>query len=223
MAKPEKKRDKKYKPRAVYYPGLIIQIHAFSEFEKALDDFLYHEKVEVDACGTFIYKNSAGIVQSFEMTLHVYTLLAYIYGTRHNVGYNLQPLAILQNRMYERRGFDEDEILAARNCLDICRQILGKANPVEVRDILLSIKTSLVVEKVTEADVKNPELMLAKMIVKFGNIGYDVVMERNKEYQELAEEFPDDERIKMLRDEYAKFASAYRFKRIEEARNKGLT
>lgn len=217
-----KKRDKKYVPRPVYYPGVIIQIHSFSEFEKALDNFLDKEEVDVDHEGTFTYKNSAGVVQSFEMTLHVYTLLAYIYGTRHNVSYDLQPLAILQNRMYERRGFDEEEILAARKCLGICRQILGKANPKEVRDILLTIKTSLAIEAITEADVKSPDIMLAKMIVKFGNIGYDVVQERNKEYQELAEEYPDDERIKQLRDEYAKFASAYRFKRIEEARNKGL-
>ena len=221
MAK-DKKRDKKYVPRPVYYPGVIIQMHSFSEFEKALDDFLVNERVDVDEEGTFTYKNSAGIVQSFEMTLHIYTLLAYIYGTRHNVGYNLQPLAILQNRMYERRGFEEEEILAARNCLSICRQILGKANPKEVRDIILTIKTSLAMEAVTDADVKNHEVMLAKMIVKFGNIGYDVVMERNKEYQELVLEYPDDKRIKMLRDEYSKFASAYRFKRIDEARNKGL-
>jgi hypothetical protein len=216
------KRNKKYVPRKVYYPGVIIQMHSFSEFEKALDNFLEKEEVEVDSEDTFIYTNSAGIKQSFEMTLHIYTLLAYIYGIRHNVEYDLQPLAILQNRMYERRGFDEEEINAARRCLDVCKQIFNKANPLEIRDIIFSIKASLAVEAATEADVKNPEVMLAKMIVKFGNIGYDLVVERSNEYQELAKEFPDDVRVCRIRDEYAKFLAAYRFKRIEEIRNKGL-
>jgi hypothetical protein len=197
-------------------------MHSFSEFERALDNFLEREEVDVDEEGTFIYTNSAGIKQSFEMTLHIYTLLAYIYGTRHNLSYDLQPLAILQNRMYERRGFDEEEILKGRRCLDICRQIFNKANPVEVREIVHTIQASLKTEATTKLDLANPDVVLAKMIVKFGNIGYDLVVERHSEYQELAKENPDDAHICKIRDEYSKFMAAYRFKRIEEARNKGL-
>lgn len=219
----DKKRKKKYVPREVYYPGLMIQLHSFSEFEKALDNFLIHERVEVDHEGTFTYKNSKGVVQSFASTLHVYTLLSYHYGQRNKISYDLQPLAVLQNRMYERRGFDEEEILAARKALDIPRQILTKANPLEVRDILLTVRVSLRMDTVLEEDMKNPDIMLAKMVAKFGNIGHDLVVERIKEYQKIVEEDPEDERAKLLLTEYNRFATAYRFKRIEEARNKGLT
>lgn len=221
MAKATKKRDKKYVPRKVYYPGVIIQMHSFDAFEKALDDFLINQEVETDHEGTFIYKN-AGVVQSFASTLFVYTRLAHIHGIRTGNNYNLHPLAILQNRMYERRGFDEEEIEAARKCLTICRQIISKIPQSERIDICQGLKTTLAVEKHIEAKITDPEAMIGKMASIMGDIGEDLVFERNKEYQALVEEFPDDVRIRLLRDEYSKFLTAYRFKKRLDLSNKGL-
>lgn len=222
MAKAAKKRDKKYKPRAVYYPGVIIQMHSFDAFEKALDDFLVNQEVETDHEGTFIYKN-AGVVQSFASTLFVYTRLAHIHGVRTGNQYNLLPLSILQNRMYERRGFDEEEIEAARECLTICRQIISKIPQKERIDICQGLKTTLEFEKHIEPSITNPDAMITKMASVMGDIGEELVFERNKEYQALVEEFPDDARIKLLRDEYSKFMTAYRFKKRLEISNKGLS
>lgn len=221
MAKPAKKRDKKYVPRPVYYPGVIIQMHSFDAFEQALDTFLSTQEVETDHEGTFIYKN-AGVTQSFASTLFVYTRLAHIHGVRTGNEYNLHPLAILQNRMYERRGFDEEEIEAARSCLTICRQIISKIPQKERIDICQGLKTTLAAEKHLDAKITNPDAMIAKMSSIMGDIGEDLVNERDKEYQALVEEFPDDIRIKLLRDEYSKFATAYRFKKRLDLSNKGL-
>jgi len=211
-----KRAKKKYVPRPVYYPGMIIQIHAFSEFERALDNFLATGQVDTDHEGTFIFKNNAGIVQAYDCALYIYIRLATIYGQRNNKVYNLKPLSILQNRMYERRGFDEEEIEAAKKCLDVCRQILCKIPAPEVRDILTSIKTSLRLEEIIEADLKNPQLLIEKFKARFGDLTEEEVIEKDKHYQELAIEFPDDERIKFLQKEYSKFVAAYRFNRINQ-------
>lgn len=221
MAKQQKKRDKKYVPRAVYYPGVIIQMQSFDAFEKALDEFLNNQEVETDHEGTFIYKN-AGVVQSFASTLFIYTRLAHIHGVRTGNEYDLRPLSILQNRMYERRGFDEEEIEAARKCLTVCRQIISKIPQKERIDICQGLRTTLAMEKHLDAKITNPDQMLSKMMSIMGDIGEDLVNERLKEYQALAEERPDDVRIKLLRDEYSKFATAYRFKKRLDLSNKGL-
>lgn len=222
MAKAAKKRDKKYVPRPTYYPGLIIQMHAFDEFEKALANFLNNQEVETDHEGTFIYKNAGGVVQSFASTLFVYTRLAHIYGVRTGKGYNLRPLAILQNRMHERRGFDEEEIEEAVKCLNLCREIIKKIPQKERIEICEGLRLTMAMERKIEPTITEPDAMISKMISIFGDIGEELVVERAKEYLELAEESPDDERIKLLRDEYSKFATAYRFKKRLEISNKGL-
>lgn len=212
----KKKPKKKYVPRPVYYPGLIVQIHAFENFENALNMFLETEEVETDSTGLFIYYDNAGIKQSFESSLRVYITLANIYGERNNLQFNLHPLTILQNRMFERRGFDEEEIEEAKKALDICKQIICKIPAREIRNILDSVKAKVNIDRVVVGDLKNPEILLSSCKFNYGDLSYEEVINKDEEFQKLYSENPNDERIKYLRDVYMKFLSAYRFTRRNE-------
>lgn len=206
-----KKPKKKYTPKPVYYPNLVIGIHAFTNFEEALDKFLATGEVQTDEIGNFIYVDNGGVTQSFRDALMVYTSLIHIYGTRVGKVFDYKPLTILQNRMFERRGFDEEEFIKAKECLKLCREIVSKIPGNELRNIMLSTRTLLNIERSVKSDLKTPELLLSYLKVKAGDLSYEEVIEKDKNYQQLCIDNPEDTRLKELRDFYMEFVSAYRF------------
>lgn len=210
------KPKKKYTPKPIRYPSLVTQINSFYPFEQALDRLLNTGEIETDSVGLYIFKDGSGVNQSFVSSLKVYIEVIEIYCNRHNLTFNTKPLHVLQNRMFEARGFDEEEIIEARKALDICKQIICKINPKVLMDILNSVRISMKMEKVTEGSLKNPEVLLAKLKHRVGDLTYDEVLDKSKEYQELYEAHPEDEHIKKIRDVYLEYQAAYRFVRINQ-------
>lgn len=211
-----KKPKKKYVPRDIRYPSLITQINSFVPFEAALDRLLETGEAECDHTGLLIFKDSAGNTQSFISSLKVYIEIVSIYCKQNNIEYNLYPLHILQNRMFEVMGFDEEEIEEARKCLAVCKEIIVKIKPSMLLSILNTVRISMAIEKKTEPTLKNPEMYLFALKHKAGELSYEDVTERYKKYQALALENPEDEHIIKLRDFYVEFFTAYNFYRQQQ-------
>ena len=157
MAK-TKKPKKKYVPRQIRYPSLVTQMNSFGPFEKALDELLETGTVTVDESGLLVFKDGAGQNQSFVSTLKVYMDIITIYCTRNNIQYDIKPLTILQNRMFEALGFDEEEIDEARKCLALCKEIIVKIKPTALLDILDTPRIGLNFETTTTIYLKDPEI-----------------------------------------------------------------
>ena len=208
-----KKPKKKYVPRDIRYPSLVTQMNSFLPFEKALDRLLETGEVEVDGEGMFIFKDGAGNNQSFVSSLKVYIEIISIYCNKNNVTYNTYPLQILQNRMFEAMGFDEEEIEEAKKCLIVCKDIIKKIKPALLLNILDTVRISMAQEKASERSLKDPEMYLYALKHKAGELTYEDVCSRYKQYQELTLENPNDSHILKLRDFYVEFYSAYNFYR----------
>lgn len=210
------KPKKKYTPKPIRYPSLVTQINSFYPFEQALDRLLNTGEIETDSVGLYIFKDGSGVNQSFVSSLKVYIEVIEIYCNRHKLTFNTKPLHVLQNRMFEARGFDEEEIIEARKTLDICKQIICKIKPSELMDILNSVRISMKFEKAVEGSLKDPEVLLSKLKHRVGELSYEEVLIKNKYFQEQYELNTNDEHIKKLRDVYVEYLAAYKFVRIKE-------
>ena len=102
MAKAKKK--KKYIPKPVYYPNLVIGIHVFTPFEKALDALIETEEVHTDENGTYIYYDGIKAAQSFEAGLKVYKNFVDLYGKRSGVVIDTAPLEVLRQADVQLSG-----------------------------------------------------------------------------------------------------------------------
>lgn len=210
------KPKKKYMPKPIRYPSLVTQINSFYPFEQALDRLLNTGEIETDNIGVYIFKDGAGINQSFVSTLKVYIEIIEIYAQRNHLIINTRPLHVLQNRMFEARGFDEEEIIEAKETLNVCKEIICKINSKELLDILGTVRISMKLEKSIEGSLKNPEVLLAKLKHRVGDLTYDEVLRKTEEYQELYNQNPEDEHIKKIRDIYLEYQAAYRFVKINQ-------
>ncbi len=206
-----KKPKKKYVPKDIRYPSLVTQINSFAPFEQALDKLLETGEAQVDHAGLLIYQNAKGEDQSFVSTLKLYIEIITIYCNRHNITYDFKPLTVFQNRMFESLGFDEEEIQAAKVSINIAKQIVIKIKPDELFSILNTVRIGLNIEKNTQISLKDPEMALYSLKYKAGDLTYEEVLEKNKQFQERALEVPDNEHIVNLRDFYAEFLAAYTF------------
>ena len=206
-----KKPKKKYIPKDIRYPSLVTQINSFDPFEKALDKLLNTGEAQVDKSGLLIYQNAQGEDQSFVSTLKLYLEIISVYCTRNNITYDIQPLVILQNRMFESLGFDEEEVDAAKVSIGHAKQIIVKIKPAELFSILNTVRIGLNIETNTKISLKDPEMALYSLKYKAGDLTYDQVLNKNKQFQERALETPNDEHIIKLRDFYTEFLAAYNF------------
>lgn len=165
MAKAKKK--KKYVPKPVYYPNLVISIHVFTPFEKALDALIETEEVHTDENGTYIYYDGGKIAQSFEAGLKVYKNFVDLYCKRSGAVIDTAPLEVLRQAMIRKEGFDEDEILQARECIQGCKELISKI-PAKLSRELLGIvrvlfererlETPVFYEEKDFLPLKNPEV-----------------------------------------------------------------
>lgn len=208
-----KKPKKKYVPRDIRYPSLVTQMNSFLPFEKAMDRLVETGEVEVDQEGMFIFKDGAGNNQSFVSSLKVYIEIISIFCNKNNIEYDVYPLHLLQNSMFEAMGFDEEEIDKARECLAVCKDIIKKIKPALLLNILDTVRISMAQEAATERTLKDPEMYLYALKHKAGELTYEDVVLRYKKYQDLALENPTDTHILKLRDFYVEFYSAYNFYR----------
>ena len=216
-----KKPKKKYVPKKMYTPNILNQMNSFSAFEEALTKLLKTGETEIDDVGILIYKTASGMVQSFESTLRVYIQILEIYAIRCKVVVNTDILSVLQNRMYERKGFDEEEIEQALLCLSECRKHFASIPCILFRDILQTVKASLAWDKLPDSPIsKNPGDVLAKYQRLCGKLTYEEVVKRNQDYQELAKNNPNDLHLKELRDTYIRYLAAYNFYKRDEALKK---
>lgn len=206
-----KKPKKKYIPKKMYTPNILNQMNSFSAFEEALTKLLKTGESEIDDVGILIYKTASGMVQSFESTLRVYIQILEIYALRCKVVVHTDILSVLQNRMYERKGFDEEEIEQALVCLGECKKHFASIPTVVFRDILQTVKASLAWDKLPDSPIaKNPEDVLAKYQRLCGKLTYEEVVSKSQEYQELAKENSDSTHIQELNASYMKYLFAYR-------------
>lgn len=212
-----KKPKKRYVPRKTYYPNLVNQLNSFTPFEDALTRLLETGECEVDDFGNLTYRTATGVVQSFESTLRVYIQVVELCARRKRLEFDTRPLSLLQNRMFERKGFDEEEIEHAQTALRRSRILMSRMETLEIRDILTTVKTSIALDKTTDEDLStNPEGRLAKYQRLAGKLSYEEVVARNAEYQLLAEG-SSDPRIIETRDLYVRYLSAYNFYNREQA------
>lgn len=217
-----KKPKKKYVPRDVFYPKLITQIHSFKPFEDALQKLLDTGECDSDQNGTLIYFDGLRKPQAFDASIKTYIDIIRIHGVRTGNAYKLRPLNILHNRLFEGISFSETEIKAAKECLEVCKQIICKIPRKEFFDIIQSIRITKGIDAATTASLKESELKIAKYKHLVGDLEFEDVQERNNHYQQLHKENPNDERIKKLMDIYIDFLSAYRIHHYSEILNKGL-
>jgi hypothetical protein len=210
------KPKKKYTPRQVRAPSLITSMNSFEPFEKALNKLLDTGECETDQFGTLIYKDPSGVTQAFAFTVKTYIEIIDIYCKKHNLIYDLKPLHLLQNSLYEAIGFDEEEIDKAKVVLQTCKDIINKIKPTELMKILESIRIQIGLEKVSPESLKDPEVLLFKLKHKLGDLTYEEVLEKNKYFQERVISGNTSDRIIKLRDVYVEYLAAYNFTRRKQ-------
>lgn len=215
MAKSSKPK-KKYVPKMARVPSMVTQMNSFIPFEKALWNLLETGEGEVDEVGNLIFHDDLGKVYSFVSSLNLYIQIVKIYATKKELDINLRPMYILQNRMYECLGFDEEEVDEGRKQFEICKDIICKIKPSLLMEILDTIRISINLDTVVKGSLKEPEVMLRRIINKVGELTYEEVLEKNKYFQDRYMENPTDEHIKKLRDTYLEYQSAYCFARMNQ-------
>ena len=211
MSKSKKPRKKKYIPIPVRYPSLVTQINSFQPFEAALTKLLETGEAECDENGMLIFRDSASNIQSFVTSIKVYIDIITIYCSQNKIQYDLYPLHLLQNRMFEARGFCEEEIEEAQKCLAVCKQIIVKIKPSILLDMLNTVRIASGIERNINPSLKTPEMLLYVLKHQAGDLPYEIVCQRNKQYQQLAKEHPEDPHILKLRDFYVEYFTAYNF------------
>lgn len=215
MAKSSKPK-KKYTPKLIRYPSIVTQQNSFVPFEQALNKLLETGESSVDEYGTLIFKDPTGVIQSFSATVKTYIEIIDIYCKRNNISFNLKPIHVLHNRLFEAIGFDEEEVEEAKLALEACKEIIRKIKPTELFSILDSIRIQIGLEKVSPESLKDPEVLLFKLKHKVGDLSYEEVLEKNKYFQQLVLQGNTSDRIVKLRDVYVEYLAAYTFTRQKQ-------
>lgn len=135
-----KKPKKKYVPKKVFIPRLIISMTCFEPIEKAIDKLIETQEIELDEAGVAIYRNSKGQAISFESGIKTYTNFVKIYAERVGLNINLEPLWKLRDDMKSLEGFDEEELLKAKQCSLMCKEIVAKIPFKISQDIVQTLK-----------------------------------------------------------------------------------
>ena len=89
--------------------------------------------------------------------------------------------------------------------------IIVKIKPAALLDILDTVRIGLNFETATTISLKDPQMAIFSFKYKAGDLSYDDVLERNKKFQNLAIEYPDNKHYCKLRDFYMEFLAAYNF------------
>lgn len=140
MAK-NKKPKKKYTPRTVYYPKIIIAMQAIDPIEKALDNLLEKGEILEDSDGIYVYKSFDGQMESFEAGLDIYTkVVEKVLEIRQiNPTLDLSPLLVLRQAMIDQENFSESNILEAKKCLEVCKEVISLSPAKLIRELAVTV------------------------------------------------------------------------------------
>ena len=142
-----KKPKKKYIPKKVFIPRLIISMTCFEPIEKAIDQLIETQEIELDEAGAAIYRNPKGEAISFESGINTYTNFVKIYAERTGLQVNLEPLWKLRDDMQSLEGFEEEDLLQAKQCALICKEIIAKIPFKVSQDIVQTLKMMEIINK----------------------------------------------------------------------------
>lgn len=135
------KAKKKYVPRPVHYPQMVIATHTFDPVEKALDDLIETETLQVDDNGVYVYFDPMGRRYSFESGLFVYICYVEIYCEQSKQVMDVAPLQALLDQIKAKDGFDEEVIMAAKESIRLCKELVSKVSGPDSRAIMAKIRT----------------------------------------------------------------------------------
>ena len=205
-----KKRNKKYVPKPVYYPGLMIQVHGFEQLEKALHNLVENGIATVDAYDRILYTTSQGVEESIESSLYVFINYIKIYCIRNNVTVDLFKLNNLRRMLNENYEFDEEIVEDGIKQMAICKDLLKKIKPSMSRDIMASIKINMEYGQAMKDDLSTPENTLRRFEFSMADLPPSVIHERDMFFQERVQEDPEDKRALLMRAIYSRANTACR-------------
>lgn len=134
------KKKKKYTPKPVYYPAVIVAMHSFEPLEKAIEELLYAESIIEDQNGDYVFIEPTGRVRHYEKDLFVYIQYALIYGQRSNQKLNVDNLVHFRKVLMNKLEFKESEIKAVLEDIKNFKILFSRIHPLESREILRIIK-----------------------------------------------------------------------------------
>lgn len=143
-----KKPKKKYVPKKVFIPRLIISMTCFEPIEKAIDTLIETQEIELDETGVAIYRTPKDQAISFESGIDTYTNFVKIYAERAGIQINLEPLWKLRDDMKSLEGFDEEDLLKAKECALMCKEMIAKIPFKVSQDIVQTLKVMEAMSKV---------------------------------------------------------------------------
>lgn len=150
-----KKPKKKYTPREVYYPKIIIGIHAMDPIEQALNNVLEKGELLCDDDGIYVYKTFDGQLESFEAGLDIYVKTVERLVKLSNNDFSLNGLRQLREQLIEQDGLDEEVIESAKSELQICKKVIALSPASLIRQISTSIGIERLNQRNENADAVN--------------------------------------------------------------------
>ena len=135
-----KKPKKKYRPREVLIPKLLVSENAFGPLERVLDRLLKTGEIEEDEFGIYRYNDHAGAPQSVCAGLKIYGRFIEIYGLRTGNVVDISSIVELHNVLEAKEPIEEELIERVRKSFAVCRDVINKVHPSLYRDIIASIR-----------------------------------------------------------------------------------
>ena len=139
MAK-NKKPIKKYTPRPLVFPGLIVANNAFLPVEQALDKLLKTGEILEDEVGIYVYENVGGKLESFEIGIENYIMTCIVlYEMKTKKSIEFPALRKLIQVMVAKEGFDEEDLEATKPEIAVCKKILSMSNSMDIRNVAVIV------------------------------------------------------------------------------------
>lgn len=132
-----KSKKKKYIPKPIYYPSIIVAIHAFEPIEKAISQLIETSELNQDQYGNYVYMNGNNQVESFVDGLDIYITVVSELCTYNKITFDLSPLQELKHNMVNECEFSERQLLKVKKCLSDCKIIISKSPSKITRQIAL--------------------------------------------------------------------------------------
>ena len=205
MSSKSKKPKKKYKPRAVYYPGIINFQNSFKPFEDALNRILVTGEGNVDENNCLYYVDQGGVKHTFIGTLNIYLQLLEFYTKEKEIKFNLDPLYRLQNRIFEAILFDEEEIEGISEAVDLARRIVSFIGGTEMTSIMNVIRKNIA----NALNEINPEAELNKFGYQSSFLTHNQLVDKVAKFKKLKEEYPEHPRYIILHEWYTKYLNTF--------------
>lgn len=134
------KKKKKYTPRPVYYPAVIIAMHSFEPLEKAIEELLYAETIQEDHNGDYVFVEPTGRIRNYDQDLFTYIQYIQIYGQRTNQQFDITHLLRFRKVLQEKLEFKESEVKAVIEDIKKYKILFSKIPSAESREILKIIR-----------------------------------------------------------------------------------